>query len=68
MSLALKELQEFIQDNVIILIKDKEHGVKAIIMNYIGNLCQFFGRQKTIDVILHHMITFYGHTDINLRM
>lgn len=64
---ALRDLQESIQDEVVCLLTDSESIVKRSLLTDMPRLCIFFGRRKTIDILLSHMITYLNDVDWMLR-
>jgi phosphoinositide-3-kinase regulatory subunit 4 len=46
---------------------DPASVVKRAVLHNISSLCVFFGRQKTNDVLLSHMITYLNDRDWLLR-
>lgn len=63
----LREIQESIQEDAIILLTDSDPGVKKALLREIPRLCVFFGRQITNDVLLSHIITYLNDGDWSLR-
>jgi phosphoinositide-3-kinase regulatory subunit 4 len=63
----LRELQEAIQEDVIMILTDPSPIVKKAMLREISRLCVFFGRQMTNDVLLSHMITYLNDNDWSLR-
>ena len=65
--MSLKELRVLIQDQLVSLLFDPSSVVKRATLLNISNLCVFFGRQITNDVLLSHMITYLNDRDWMLR-
>lgn len=65
--LRLEELQALIEDQLSLLLVDQNSVVKRSVLLDIAPLCIFFGRQKTNDVLLSHMITYLNDRDWLLR-
>ncbi|KAL5523732.1 hypothetical protein ACEPAG_7905 [Sanghuangporus baumii] len=65
--LRLEELQALIENQLSILLVDQSSVVKRSVLLDIAPLCIFFGRQKTNDVLLSHMITYLNDRDWLLR-
>ena len=64
----MADLQAEIVDQVTTLLVDPSSLVKrATLHNNTAALCVFFGRQKTNDVLLSHMITYLNDRDWLLR-
>lgn len=61
------ELRTLIQEQVVSLLFDPSSVVKRATLLNITNLCVFFGRQITNDVLLSHMITYLNDRDWQLR-
>lgn len=61
------ELKDVIQEHVTNLLLDSESCVKQALLHHITFLCISFGRQKSNDVLLSHMITFLNAKDWQLR-
>ncbi|TDL19537.1 ARM repeat-containing protein [Rickenella mellea] len=65
--IGMEDLQRHIQDQLSELLMDKSSVVKRAVLHDISALCIFFGRQKTNDVLLSHMITYLNDRDWLLR-
>jgi len=63
----MEELQNVIADLLGTLLVDPTSVVKRSVLLDIAPLCIFFGRQKTNDVLLIHMITYLNDRDWLLR-
>ncbi|KAJ3072129.1 Serine/threonine-protein kinase, partial [Quaeritorhiza haematococci] len=64
---SLRDLQEMIQDEVVMLLIDPDSQVKRALLAEMPRLCIFFGRQRANDVLLSHMITYLNDPDWQLR-
>ena len=64
---ALQDLHGVIQEQLVTLLFDSSSTVKRAILYNISELCVFFGRQKTNDVLLSHVITYLNDRDWMLR-
>ncbi|KAI8391462.1 uncharacterized protein BYT42DRAFT_602293 [Radiomyces spectabilis] len=64
---SLQALQGLVQEQVTILLIDSESSVKRALLTNITCLCVFFGRQKTNDILLSHIITYLNDKDWMLR-
>ncbi|EJU01456.1 ARM repeat-containing protein [Dacryopinax primogenitus] len=64
---GLQDIQAIIQEELIALLVDSSSAVKRAVLQNIAPLCVFFGRQRTNDVLLSHMITFLNGRDWMLR-
>jgi phosphoinositide-3-kinase regulatory subunit 4 len=63
----LRDLQQEIQEQIVDLLVDSSSVVKRAILQHTAGLCVFFGRQKTNDVLLSHMITYLNDREWLLR-
>ncbi|SJM87486.1 related to serine/threonine-protein kinase VPS15 [Zygosaccharomyces bailii] len=63
-----KKLVQQIEDLVVTLLTDTETKVKMSLLANILPLCKFFGREKTNDVVLSHLITYLNDKDSSLRI
>lgn len=63
----LRDLQQEIEEQIVELLVDSSTVVKRAILQHSAGLCTFFGRQKTNDVFLSHMITYLNDRDWLLR-
>ena len=64
----MRDLQDTIQEDVVSLLIDADPLVKRSLLTEIPRLCIFFGRQKTNDIILSHIITYLNDVDWLLRV
>ncbi|KAJ3140917.1 Serine/threonine-protein kinase, partial [Physocladia obscura] len=64
---ALHELHESIQDQVVVFLSDPDVDVKRALLFDMARLCIFFGKQRANDVLLGHMITYLNDKDWQLR-
>ena len=65
--MRLREIQEFIQNEVLALLTDQSNIVKEALLSQVGNLCVFFGRQKSNDILLSHIITYLNEKNWRVR-
>lgn len=65
--LKISELRAVLQEDITSLLIDQETIVKRALMQDIGELCMFFGKSKSSDVLLSHMITYLNDKDWQLR-
>lgn len=63
----MRDLQLEIEEQIVELLVDQRSVVKRAILQNSSGLCVFFGRQKTNDVLLSHMITYLNDRDWLLR-
>ncbi|KAJ1301055.1 hypothetical protein OPQ81_003473 [Rhizoctonia solani] len=64
---CLQDLHSAVQDVLTTALVDPASTVKRAVLHNISSLCVFFGRQKTNDVLLSHMITYLNGRDWLLR-
>ena len=64
---SMEELQKQIEEYVSTLLVDQSSDVKRSMLIDIAPLCIFFGRQKTNDTLLSHMITYLNDRNWLLR-
>lgn len=50
------------------LLTDSQVPVKVALVHNIAPLCQYFGIDKTVDVILPHLITYLNHSLYELKL
>lgn len=55
------------QDHVVALLADPESSVRRALLGSITSLCVFFGRQRSNDFLLSHLITYLNDRDWMLR-
>ncbi|PWN52122.1 hypothetical protein IE53DRAFT_312700 [Violaceomyces palustris] len=63
----LQLLQNVIQEQVTTLLTDPSAAVKRSLLSNIAPLCNFYGKAKTNDVLLSHMITYLNDRNWLLR-
>jgi phosphoinositide-3-kinase, regulatory subunit 4 len=63
----LRDLQDHIQDDVVILLTDPTTIVKQSLLTEMPQLCIFFGKQKSNDFLISHIITYLNDVDWKLR-
>ncbi|GAV48373.1 hypothetical protein ZYGR_0I06700 [Zygosaccharomyces rouxii] len=64
----IKKLVQQVEELVVALLTDNETRVKMALLANILPLCKFFGREKTNDVVLSHLITYLNDKDSSLRI
>ena len=64
----LRDLLDIMQEEVVLLLTDTNVNVKIALMTEMPRLCVFFGRNRTCDVLLSHMITYLNDCDWELRI
>ena len=63
----MEELQILVEDQLSMLLVDQSSVVKRSMLLDLAPLCIFFGREKTNDILLSHMITYLNDRDWLLR-
>lgn len=63
-----RKLIQQVEELTVALLTDNEASVKIALLNNILPLCKFFGREKTNDVVLSHLITYLNDKDASLRI
>ncbi|QLL31377.1 hypothetical protein HG536_0B02400 [Torulaspora globosa] len=63
-----KRLAQQVEELAVALLTDNETSVKTTLLSNVLPLCRFFGREKTNDVILSHLITYLNDKDASLRI
>lgn len=62
-----RKLAQQVEELTVALLTDNETSVKTALLSNILSLCRFFGREKTNDIILSHLITYLNDKDASLR-
>jgi phosphoinositide-3-kinase, regulatory subunit 4 len=62
-----RELLTTFQEHVVALLADTESAVRRALLGTITSLCLFFGRQRSNDFLLSHLITYLNDRDWMLR-
>lgn len=63
-----KKLLQQVEDLAVGLLTDNLSEVKIALLSNILPLCKFFGRERTNDVILSHLITYLNDKESSLRI
>lgn len=64
----MEELRDAVQEQLSqLLLTDNEPAVRRAILTSVVPLCFFFGRSKSADVLLSHMVTCLNEMDWQLR-
>ncbi|KAI8900262.1 hypothetical protein BC833DRAFT_582478 [Globomyces pollinis-pini] len=63
----LRDLHDTIQEDVVALLTDSDTYTKRALLVDIPRLCIFFGKQKSNDFLLSHIITYLNDPDWLLR-
>ncbi|WOO86061.1 Phosphoinositide 3-kinase regulatory subunit 4 [Vanrija pseudolonga] len=66
--LLLAEIQTVVENQASILLVDSAPNVKRGMLSTVSDLCLFFGRQKSNDVVLSHIMTYLNDRDWQLRL
>ncbi|KAJ3325684.1 Serine/threonine-protein kinase [Boothiomyces sp. JEL0866] len=64
---SFKDLQDTIQEEVVALLTDTNAYVKRALLAEMPRLCIFFGKQKSNDFLISHMITYLNDSNWALR-
>ncbi|EMG45713.1 hypothetical protein G210_4074 [Candida maltosa Xu316] len=67
-TLTKDQLDIKFRDIIVMLLTDSESAVKISLLNNIFPLCQFFGQDKTNDIILPHLISYLNDSNQELRL
>ncbi|KAI3402920.2 VPS15 [Candida oxycetoniae] len=68
MNLSKDQLVQKFKDLTLLLLTDSEASVKVSLLENILPLCQFFGKDKTNDIILPHLISYLNDPNPTLRL
>nr|XP_019002677.1 VPS15 protein kinase [Kwoniella mangroviensis CBS 8507]OCF66138.1 VPS15 protein kinase [Kwoniella mangroviensis CBS 8507] len=64
----LQEIQSVVEEQATTLLVDTAPPVKRSILASISDLCLFFGRQKSNETVLSHIMTYLNDRDWQLRL
>lgn len=64
----LQEIQGAVEEQATTLLVDPASAVKRGILSSISDLCLFFGRQKSNEIVLSHIMTYLNDKDWMLRL
>ena len=64
----LAEIIQLVEEHVTIILRDEAVPVKCAILASIPSLCVFFGRQKSSDTVLSHLVTYLNDREWQLRL
>lgn len=64
----LSEIQSAVEDQATTLLVDPSSQVKRAMLASIADLCLFFGRQKSNETVLSHIMTYLNDRDWLLRL
>ncbi|CAI4055435.1 hypothetical protein SKDZ_02G2040 [Saccharomyces kudriavzevii ZP591] len=62
------KLIQSVEDLTVLFLTDNDTHVKMALLQNILPLCKFFGRERTNDIILSHLITYLNDKDPALRV
>ncbi|EJS44782.1 vps15p [Saccharomyces arboricola H-6] len=62
------KLIQSVEDLTVLFLTDSDTHVKMALLQNILPLCKFFGRERTNDIILSHLITYLNDKDPSLRV
>lgn len=66
--LSKDQLDQKFKEITLSILTDPQSAVKVSLLENILPLCQFFGRDKTNDIILPHLISYLNDPDPTLRL
>jgi len=64
----LAEIHSVVEEQATTLLVDTSSNVKRSLLASIQDLCLFFGRQKSSEVVLSHIMTYLNDRDWQLRL
>ncbi|ORY34315.1 hypothetical protein BCR39DRAFT_556705 [Naematelia encephala] len=64
----LHEIQQVVEEQATTLLVDSSSNVKRAMLSNIADLCLFFGRQKSSETVLSHIMTYLNDRDWLLRL
>lgn len=64
----LAEIQYVVDEHASILLVDNSSNVKRAVLAEISDLCSFFGRQRSSETVLSHIMTYLNDRDWQLRL
>lgn len=64
----LLEIQSAVNEQTTTLLVDNSSHVKRAMLASISDLCLFFGRQKSSETVLSHIMTYLNDRDPLLRL
>lgn len=64
----LLEIQQAVEEQATLLLTDPSVQVKRGTLSNIADLCLFFGRQKSSETVLSHLVTYLNDRDWTLRL
>jgi phosphoinositide-3-kinase regulatory subunit 4 len=64
----LNEIQAVVEEQATTLLVDPSSQVKRAFLSSVADLCLFFGRQKSNETVLSHIMTYLNDRDWLLRL
>ena len=64
----LNEIQAVVEEQATTLLVDSSSQVKRAFLSSVADLCLFFGRQKSNETVLSHIMTYLNDRDWLLRL
>ncbi|EIW67963.1 hypothetical protein TREMEDRAFT_44965 [Tremella mesenterica DSM 1558] len=64
----ITDIQSIVEEQAITLLVDPASSVKRSMLSSIADLCLFFGRQKSSEAVLSHIMTYLNDRDWHLRL
>lgn len=64
----LLEIQSVVEESATTLLVDPSPEVKRAMLSSISDLCLFFGRAKSHETVLSHIMTYLNDRDWQLRL
>jgi phosphoinositide-3-kinase regulatory subunit 4 len=64
----LIEIQAVVEEQATVLLVDSTSNVKRAMLSSIADLCLFFGRQKSSETVLSHIMTYLNDREWSLRL
>ena len=64
----LQEIQAVVEEQATTLLVDVSPNVKRSMLSSIADLCLFFGRQKSSETVLSHIMTYLNDREWMLRL
>jgi phosphoinositide-3-kinase regulatory subunit 4 len=64
----LQDIQSVVEEQATTLLVDPSSHVKRAMLSSVADLCLFFGRQKSNETVLSHIMTYLNDKDWMLRL
>lgn len=68
MTIPKSQLDQKFKDLALLILTDADAAVKVSLLENILPLCQFFGKEKTNDIVLPHLISYMNDSNVTLRL